>query len=519
VAVVSAEHLSTLWVRPLDSSRGFRPLQGTEGARAPFWSPDSSKIAFFANNKLMVVGLNGGTPVAVCETASIWGGTWNREGVILLASQAGPLLQVSSTGGTKPVTTLGNDETSHRWPWFLPDGQHFLFLAMGKGDPRLRVGSLASSDSAPVGVIRSNALYASGHVLFVDGGLMAQRFDETSRRLVGQPFRVSGEMTTAPSGHGPFSASEAGHLAYGGPRGVDPPQLTWFDRSGNRVGTVAKPAFFLNVDLSPDDRHVAASQLFDDGTQDIWVIDLDRDGDGRRLTASETALEHDPAWSPNGKTIAFTSNRTGPLSLFLRPTDPSGSDELLAQAEAGGVMSTPDWSPDGRSIVFGHRKGYRDDISTIVVGRGQTPSPVLQTPFTEWEPAVSPDGGWVAYSSNRDRTGRREIYVRSLSGEPATEHKVSRDGGQSPRWRTRDEIFFLSPDGTLMAARVKVATSVTFDTDIPYPLFKTGLGPVTDFRAYDVSRDGKRFLVPVFGEAARHDAITVMTDWTKRNPQ
>ena len=154
VAVVIAEHLRTLWVRPLDSSLGFRPLQGTEGARAPFWSADSRRIAFFANNKLMVVGLNGETPVPVCEATSIFGGTWNADDVILLASPNGPLLQVSSDGGSTPVTTLTTGETSHRWPWFLPDGRHFLFLAMGKGEPQLRVGSLASHDSVPVGTIR-----------------------------------------------------------------------------------------------------------------------------------------------------------------------------------------------------------------------------------------------------------------------------------------------------------------------------------------------------------------------------
>jgi serine/threonine protein kinase/Tol biopolymer transport system component len=515
VAVVIAEHLSALWVRPLDSSRGFRPLQGTEGARAPFWSPDNRQIAFFANNKLMVVGLDGGTPDTVCDTTSWFGGTWNADGVILLASSNGPLVKVSPGGAVAPVTTLATGETSHRWPWFLPDGQHFLFLATGKGDPQLRVGSLASSDSAPVGTIRSNALYASGYVLFVDGGLMAQRFDVTSRRLIGQPFRLSEEVGTAPHGHGPFSASETGRLAYGGPRGVEPPQLTWFDRTGNRLGTVAKPAFYLNLDLSPDDRHVAVSHLREDGSQNIWVIDLDRDGDMRRLTTPERTVEYDPAWSPNGKDLAFTSRRTGSLSLFRRPTDASGSDQLLAPAEDGFNMSTPDWSPADGSIVF----GYRGDLFKVGVGGGETVSPVLQTPFTEWEPAVSPDGRWVAFSSDRDRTGRREIYVRSLSGEPASEHKISRGGGQSPRWRTRDEIFFLAPDGSLMAARVKVATSVTFDTDIPQQLFKTGLAPVTDLHAYDVSSDGKRFLIPVFGKAAQVDTVTVVTNWTARIPQ
>ena len=343
---------------------------------------------------------------------------------------------------------------------------------------------------------------------------MAQRFDVTSRRLVGQPFRLSGEMTTAPQGHGPFSASENGRLAYGGPRGVEPPQLTWFDRIGNRVGTVAEPAFYLNLDLSPDDRQVAASHLLDDGSQNIWVIDLDRDGDKKRLTSPERTLEYDPAWSPDGKNLAFTSSRTGPLSLFRRPADASGGDKLLVQGEDGIIMSAPDWSPADSSIVF----GYRGDLSRVVVGRGETVLPVLKTPFTEWEPAVSPDGRWVAFNSDRDRPGRREIYVRSLSG-PSEEIKISREGGYSPRWRTRDEIFFLSLDGMLMTARVKVATRVKFAAEIPQPLFRTDLGPVSDFHAYDVSSDGKRFLVPVFSKAAQLDTITVVTNWPKRIPQ
>ena len=196
--VAFADNTLSLWVRS-SASGEHRRLRGTERARNPFWSPDSRQVAFFAGGKLKTVGLNGEAPFDVCEAntgGAGAGGTWNREGTILLGSLAGPLLKVAQSGGTPTAATaLKAADTSHRHPWFLPDGDHFLFLAMGKGAHQLRLGSLSSTDSTPLGSIRSNAAYAAGYLLFVQGGLVAQPFDLGSRELTGEPFPLNDQMT------------------------------------------------------------------------------------------------------------------------------------------------------------------------------------------------------------------------------------------------------------------------------------------------------------------------------------
>ena len=243
VVVALTERGSALWVKRMDSSE-YRPLQGTQGAVHPFWSPDSRQIGFFAERKLKTVGLTGDAPFEVGEATSGFygggGGAWNQDGVILLKSRAGPLQKVSATGGTPTaVTTLQGAETEHLWPSFLPDGQHFLFLAVGPGPLQLHVGSLTSMDSTPVGTIRSSAVYAAGHLLFVQGGLMAQPFDLRSRQLTGEPYPLSQQMDLL-YGRGAYSVSGTGLLGYTATGAGFRVLLTLMDRTGKRVGTVGE---------------------------------------------------------------------------------------------------------------------------------------------------------------------------------------------------------------------------------------------------------------------------------------
>jgi eukaryotic-like serine/threonine-protein kinase len=511
VVVGRAARVPALWIRPLGSN-AYRRLNGTEHALAPFWSPDSRQIAFFADGKLRMVAAAGGNPVDICDADENVGGTWNRDGVIVFGSGAGPLQRVSSGGETAtPATTLADGETNHRWPWFLPDGRHFLFLATGTGPPQLRLGSLTSTGSTPVGAIRSNAVYASGHLVFVDQGLMAQPFDVRSRQLRGTPVRLADQVTTAPTGRGPFTVSETGLLAYSGPADIDAPQLTWVDRTGNRLGIVAEAGSYFNVALSPDDRRLAASFRGDDGSTDIWLMDLDRQGDRRRVP-SDAGGEFDPAWSRDGRHIAFNSNRGGVFSLFRRPSDGSGREELLVEGTFGTPISAPDWSADDTHLLFSWRGG----LWVLPLDSPHTAAPLQPTRFREWEPGFSPDGRWIVYSS--DITGRFEIYVRPFSptGPQGAASKISRDGGLSPRWRSPGEIFFVALDGTMMSATVDVGRSLQVST--LEALFPSGLEGVTDGRPYDVSRDGQRFLIPVFREVPESNSITVITNWTSRVP-
>ena len=286
IVAVSGNAPPTLWIRPM-GSREARQVRGTEGAENPFWSPDSQRIGFFAGGKLKKVLLSGGAPSDVCDAiggTAGGGATWNRDDVIVFKSAAGHLQKVLATGGAPaPVTALIGGDTTHRWPWFLPDGRYFLFLALSEGPPQLRLGSLTSTESTPVGAIRTSAMYAAGHLLFVDDTLMAQPFDPRSRQLTGNPIPLNARVAVVPgTGRISVSVSDGNLLAY-----RDPVQneslLTWMDRKGNRVGSVGEPGSYSNLALSPDDRQVAVG-VGRDGNRDIWVIDVAHDGDEQRIT-------------------------------------------------------------------------------------------------------------------------------------------------------------------------------------------------------------------------------------------
>jgi Tol biopolymer transport system component len=502
--VAFADNTLALWVRSFGSGEP-RRLRGTERALAPFWSPDSRQIAFLAGGKLKTVGLNGEEPFDVCDVTAGGnaGGTWNRDGTILLGSLAGPLQKVTATGGTPTaVTALKEADTSHRYPWFLPDGEHFLFLAIAKGAHQLRVGSLSSTDSTPLGSIRSNAIYAAGRLLFVQGGLVAQPFDPRSRELTGEPFPLNDHMTLK-DGRGAFSVSETGLLGYSArpPRVLS--RLTWMDRSGKALEHVGEDDSYFDLALSPDDRSVAISSMAADGNIDIWRIDFARPGDKRRIT-SDAGLEFHPDWSGHGM-LSFTSDRSGLNKVFRRPSDGSGKDELIA--EGSGVAAQSVWSPDGKSLIY---RSEGADLWTQSVDGGQTPAVFVNTPFAEHSPVFSPDGRWIAYCS--DRTGRYEIYVRPFPSKDP-EHKVSLNGGKMPRWRADREIFFLALDGRLMSARFNAAANPP--TAVPQQLFQTDLGnePIWN-RPYDVTRNGQRFLIPIARDVRDARLITIVTDWT-----
>jgi hypothetical protein len=509
-----------LWIRPLGSSTAW-PLPGTEGVQYPFWSPDSKQVGFFAADKLKKVAINGGAPVDVATgvvvgTAS-GGGAWNRDGFIVFRSREGHLQKVSQSGGTPaPVTALQEGEDSHRWPWFLPDGQHFLFLASGKSAPQLRIGSLTSGETAPVGTIRTQALYAAGHLLFVDNTLMAQPFDPRARRLTGEPISLN--VPVAGQLRHNVSVSETNVLMYQEAARSEQ-RLVWVDRSGNRVGTVGESSAYNNFSLSPDDRHVAVSWLppgvTDNSHSRIGVMDLDRGGNPRRVTDGN-AVEFDSAWlRPHGNVLIFNSFRVrGTSSLFRRPSDASGTDTLVVQGQPGrSSYITPDSSPDGKFLIF---VDVADDIGELFVQaltENAKPSVFFSSKFAERNPAFSPNGRFVTYSS--DATGRSEIYVRRFP-DAGGEQMISHEGGSSPRWRSDKEIVFLSPDADMMSA--PVFPGATFRSETPRRLFQTGIPLYRQNRPYDVSRDGRRFLLKVPIQASNRP-MTVLTNWTARLPK
>ena len=504
-----------LWTYEVGGQRT-TALEGTQGASYPFWSPDGKAIGFFADGKLKKVDVAGGQAQVLCDAPNGRGGAWNRDGVIVFAPDAlSGLSRVSAWGGTPAEMTVPDRarfETSHRWPVFLPDGKHLIYLAAnfsGKvGVNAIFLGSLDSADRRLLVSSSANAAYVEpGYLLYLrDKTLVAQPFDGRRYTLSGEPRSLSDEVLYFPQvQRAVFSASTGQALIMQTGKGAYLSQLTWFDRSGKQVGTAGTPAWYNNVQLSPDRRRVAADQTDPDGRNiDVWVHDLAR-GATARLTF-DPALDQTPAWSPDGKQVLFNSNRSLDFRLYLKNADGSGSEQELFNfgSDTGNAW---DWSRDGKFILI--RKGNE---LWYLSWPQRVAKALAQGRWTVRGAQFSPDGRWIAYSSNE--TGKMEIYVANfLSGNG--KWQVSSGGGQEPRWRQDGkELFYLSPDGKMMA--VPLATRASFEAGSPVALFQTHRRQALssqDFFTYDVSGDGQRFLVATQMDEGTPAPLSVLLNW------
>ena len=509
-----------LWVRALSESAA-RPLAGTEGAERPFWSPDGRFVGFFADRAVKKIAAAGGPVFRLAESNESRGGTWNRDGVILYTPDArGPVYRVSAGGGA-PVeaSAYAEKDATHRYPWFLPDGRHFLYLVRHGGagagqNPEIRVGSLDSKESKIVVNAASNAVYASGYLLYVrEGALVAQRFDLGKLSVVGEPAVVAPDLLMDERfSRGVFSASETGILAYQTGRSTTASVLRWIDRAGKVLGDIGEPAEYFNgsnVEISPDGKRAAASIVdLRTGVSDIWMIDL-TSGTRSRFTAG-TKDKFWSTWSPDGKSVAYASDHPGGSSgydIVLRSTD--GNTERVVVADAVENEVPTGFSPDGRFLLFSKRRNLRDDLLMVPLSGDATPRPIATTPAVETLGQVSPNGRFVAFMS--DEGGRFEIYVTTFP-EPGGRWQVSQNGGREPRWaRDGRELFFFAPDNRLMAAEVKTEGG-SFEIGAIRPLFQSRQMGVS-FR-YDVANDGQRFLVNA-GLKEELAPITLVTNWTE----
>ena len=505
-----------LWVRSLDALAA-QPLAGTEGAKYPFWSPDSKTLGFFADGKLKRIDASGGAAFTLCDAPNGAGGTWNREGVIVFTPLPnGPLFRVSAAGGVaRPVSPAASGErvAGHRWPCFLPDGRHFLYseqpAGVAEGNGAIRVASLDSNgrDSKLVLNVDSNAAYAQGYLLFVrETTLMAQPFDLKSLAPSGDAVPVAEQIQANPSGtRWVYSVSESGLLAYR--RGeVGRSQLAWLDRNGKQIQAVGDPALFGVLHLSPD-RRSAAGSITDVAhhNQDIWLLDVAR-GVRTRFT-SDPAAETAAVWSPDGRTIVFNSSRKGPADLYRKASNGTGAEELLYADNSEKQPSS--WSPDGRFLLYWGGGGTWVLPDPLGAAGDRKPYRLTQSAFVEINPQFSPDGRWVACQSNE--SGRNEIYVLPFPG-PGGKKQISAAGGILPRWRPDGkEIFYAASDRRLMAAEVSVKGG-EMEVGAVRPLFggiRTGEG-----YSYDVSADGQKFLVITAPERTSEEPLTVIENWT-----
>jgi Tol biopolymer transport system component len=512
-----------LGLRRFDTDEA-QELSGTDGAIGAFWSPDSRFVGFLAGGKLQRIDISGSPPQVVCDATGFAGGTWNRDGVIVFALGNGPLMRVSASGGTPtPVTALdeSKQEASHRHPWFLPDGNHFLYTAASSSaDNSIYVGSLDGRTKALVTNSDAQAAYADGYVLFVrESTLLAQRFDAARLEKSGDPVVVSRDVANSPSSAiGDFSVSTTGVLAFRRGSTGAPTDLVWVDRAGRRLETVGEPADQTAMELSPDGRRVALS-VFDASkrARDIWIHDF-----ARAVRTRFTFNQGDDwasVWSPDGRFLVFSANQSGLLDLYRKATDGAGAEEPLSKS-VGNNRYVSSWSADGRFLLYSTgrtRSQTGNDIWVVPQTDKQEPRPFLQTRFNETDGVFSPDGRWVAYQS--DESGPEEIAVVPFPG-PGGKWQVSTAGGEQPRWGPDGrELFFIEGSRKLMAATVDGSGAAL------------QLGPVrmlfeAHFRSdnylgygegsvYDVSPDGRRFLINVVGsEQPAQTPITVVTNWT-----
>jgi serine/threonine protein kinase len=509
---------SSLWVRSMNTFEP-REIPDTRGARSPFWSPDSRTIGYFQERSLKTVPLSGGASFTVYATGPLptnhsnSGGTWSRDGIIVFGPlEDGGLYGVSAKGGTPTrVTVPRSTARGDRWPWFLDDGQHFLYLA-GDTTFELRVGSLTSPGAAEiVGPFESHATYAAGHLFFVRGGnLMAQRFDPDNRKFLGDPIDLGRRTGIEPHDqHGMFSVSAAGPLVYRAAART-PSQLTWIDRDGSPRGTVGDVGVYFNLDLSPDERRLAVSRMTEQGARsefDIWTIELST-GNATRLTDDYPAWQFDPTWSPDGSRLAFNENPIPTerrFGLSMISSDGRGETAPLVPSETGtrNGVNGPDWSP-ADIIIYDVGDDSGANLWTVAMSGDRKPRLFLDTKYRETNGTVAPDGRWIAHQS--DASGRHEVYVRPFPARDPGE-RISREGGMFPAWR-RDgrELFFLAPDGTMMVARFNPRTGRL--EGAPQKLFTAPLRSGNN-HPYAVSADGQRFLIPV----PLDDPPRLILDW------
>ncbi|HSA93155.1 MAG TPA: protein kinase [Terriglobales bacterium] len=504
-----------LWVRSLDSLAGQRP-EGTEGAQAPFWSPDGKWVGFFADGKLKRVSVLGGLPETVCDHIIAASATWNREGVFLLTSmEGGPILRITSEDcAPKPATKFdpGGKVFLHAWPNFLPDGKHFLFTALARDKiHEVLVGSLDSVEARPLLRDASNAYYsAPGYLLFSRQGiLMTQPFDAQSQRLSGEAIPLVKEQLHFVGLHGgaAYSASENGVLAYF-IQNPDHTQLVWRDRSGKQLGVIPDSTDYVQPRLSPDGtRVVAGSYDWLTHTGDLWTYDLQRNH-WQRLTQHSFPASATAVWSHDGSHIYYDTMVGGKGGIYAKPARASGEEETLFTGATSRVLLATDVSPDGRYLLFGRDSRETGmDILRLPLSGEHKPTPLRETKFNESYARFSPDGHWIVYAS--DESGQFEVYLQPFSGS-GEGTQISSGGGRWPVWR-RDgkELFYLNLDRQLMA--VSVQLGLKLQTGTPRALFPLPRNFAFD-NGFDATEDGRQLLIPEPTQS-EPPSMTLVLNW------
>jgi eukaryotic-like serine/threonine-protein kinase len=487
-------------------SSGAVVLPGTERASYPFWSPDDAYVAFFADGRLKKIAASGGVPQVIASATSGRGGSWGRRGVIVYAPQASAWLWKVNADGSNaaPLTDkifVTTKEDSHRWPMFLPDGEHFLFFAgtfTNASDDRssgIYLSSVFGKEKRLILLTRSNPGYANGYLFYVDEkrSLRAAPVDISKGTTPGEPQVVADQVGFQPATYwGAFSVAENGTVVYNPTVGAALSLLTWYDRAGKELGHVGDVGVLANPTLSPDNSRVAVD-IADVRANNInvWLTDL-KHATSSRFTFGQ-AEDVAGTWSRDGAWVAYRSLVAGYVNIFSKQAQGLQPAKSIFEVTPDDIVPTS-WSLDDKQILSTLQPATGGADLALIPASGGKIVPFLATNASETNGQISPDGKWVAYASNE--SGDWEIYVTTF---PAASGKwqVSRDGGIEPRWRgDGKEIFYIGAKTTLTA--VPVNSEGTFSTGNPTPLFHSQLRAQvssTDLFNYDVSKDGQRFLV------------------------
>jgi Tol biopolymer transport system component len=502
-----------LWLRPLDSLIS-TVLPETDGAGSPFWSADSRMIAFVAQGQLKTIDPAGGTPTTLATSINATG-SWSAQNQILFSpTPASPLHVIPAAGGdARPVTTLDSTagDLLHRNPFFLPDGRHFIYVAVSA-----RSGETTSARASYVGSLDSNegarllmeggspVAYSQRHLVFLrDNRLVAQPFDPDRLALAGELKPITEQVELAGPSSTAFSVAESGLLAYQ-PASGPGSQLMWFDRGGQTHGTLGEPADYGDVVLSPDGRRAAVS-VNDSAvnTRDIWVFDIAR-GVRTRVTF-DPSDDVTPVWSADGTQLVFASNRAGHYDIYRKSASGVGNEELVFKDD--GEKYPTGWSPDGNSVLFWTFGPDGAQVRLLTLNDRSTTGYIA----SPTNPArLSRDGRWAVYYSNE--SGRSEVYVVSFP-KPSEKWQLSNAGGSLPQWRGDGrEVIYIGRDNRLMAVSVQDRAS-GLDVGAPQPLFDAR--PVGPRSFFDVAPDGQRFLINSRRSDSLSSSITLLQNWPR----
>jgi len=520
--------MPTIYVQRVGSST-VTPLAGTQGASYPFWSPDGAYIGFFANGKLQKIASGGGTPQVLAIALAARGGSWGANDVIIFSPDSQtPLWRVNADGSGLASVTQGirkDFEQSHRWPLFLPDGKHILFWGgnfANLPDDRasgIYVTTLEGKDRKLLALCHSSFGYDAHNLYYADEQrqLVSVPFDPSTATVSGSPTVIANVVGFQPSTYwASIAVAQNGTLIYNTEEGAAQSALTWMDRTGKELGRLGEPAIMANPTLSPDGSRVALDISDPKASNvDIW-LERTQGTDNSRFTF-DPGEEVLGVWSHDGSMLAYRAAAHEGASIFLKNSSglvrehkgfsipPASMDDVLPNS----------WSLDDQSLVFTRQTPFGSHLELLQVA-GVEPTRILNSSRSENNWQISPDGKWLAYAS--DESGNWEVYVTTFPGA-AGKWQVSRGGGTEPRWRgDGKEIFYINPGGLLMAVPVNAAG--TFATGTPVSLFQVrGRAPIssTDVFTYDVSKDGKRFLVNRYVKPEHVPPLSILLNMPRTN--